>query len=215
MTASSVTAVNGVSCGPLTTDAIYLLTPGLSSNIVVDGTSTISFTQLKTQILGDLEITGNLTSANGGGGGVLGGANGRRRLFGRQNGGGLFGKLDRKKGEFESGRSKRQIQDYQYPDDDYPDGVARPFDIDELFGFKLRNRLKTRLETQFRKHQCVKLQLSGDGTGDTCTNSVECRCGEFCSKQAQNPNLPGKCKPATCSLRGSGVCQTYPGFNHK
>ena len=154
-------------------------------------------------------------------GGVLGGVNGGGGVLGRPNGaggvnGGLFGKLDRKKGEFESRRFKRQTQfDYQYPNDDYLDGADQPFGLDNLFGFQLTDRLKTRLETQFRKHQCVKLKLSGDGSGETCTNSVECRCGEFCSKPAQRPNSPGKCKPATCSLRGSGVCQAYPGFNHK
>ena len=70
MTASSVTAVNAVTCGSLTTDAIYLLIPGFSSNIVVNGAAGISLTQLNMHILGDLEVTGNLTSANGGGGNV-------------------------------------------------------------------------------------------------------------------------------------------------
>ena len=70
MTASSVTAVNAVTCGSLTTDAVYLLMPGLSSNIVVNGTTRFSFTQLKTQSVGDLEVTGNLT-ANGGGSGSV------------------------------------------------------------------------------------------------------------------------------------------------
>ena len=70
MTASSLTTVNAVTCGSLTTNEINLSTPGLSSNIMVNGAGRLSFTQLNTQILGDLEVTGNLTSANGGGGNV-------------------------------------------------------------------------------------------------------------------------------------------------
>ena len=67
MTASSATVTNAVSCGTLTTDEIQLQMPGLSTNVMVNGAARMSFTQLKTQVLGDLEVTGNLTSANGGG----------------------------------------------------------------------------------------------------------------------------------------------------
>ena len=61
---------NAVSCASLTTTDINMSMPGLSSNIMVNGAGRLSFTQLNTQILGDLEVTGNLTSANGGGGNV-------------------------------------------------------------------------------------------------------------------------------------------------
>merc|ERR1712062_67583 len=71
-------------------------------------------------------------------------------------------------------------------------------------------KLIEKIEGQFKNHQCVK--HVSDGSGESCTTSVECRCGEFCSKQGRGP---GKCQPATCSLGNSGVCNAYPGFNHK
>ena len=70
ITASSAMITNAVSCASLTTTDINMSMPGLSSNIMVNGAGRLSFTQLNTQILGDLEVTGNLTSANGGGGTV-------------------------------------------------------------------------------------------------------------------------------------------------
>mgnify|MGYP006888609562 CR=1 FL=1 len=65
---STATVTNAVSCGSLTTNEINLSTPGLSSNIMVNGAGRLSFTQPNTRIFGDLDVTGNLTSANGGGG---------------------------------------------------------------------------------------------------------------------------------------------------
>ena len=67
MAAPPATVTNAVPCGTLTTDEIQLQMPGLSTNVMVNGAARMSFTQLKTQVLGDLEVTGNLTSANGGG----------------------------------------------------------------------------------------------------------------------------------------------------
>ena len=87
-----------------------------------------------------------------------------------------------------------------------------------LFGITLRERLKKRLERQFRSNQCVKFQYS-DGTGEACSTSVNCRCGEYCFKNAQNPSGQGICKPAECSAhtieQNSTVCQKYSGFNNQ
>ena len=70
ITASSATVVNTVSCASLTANEINLSMPGLSSNIMVNGAGRLSFTQLNTRILGDLEVTGNVT-VNGTGGGRI------------------------------------------------------------------------------------------------------------------------------------------------
>ena len=85
--------------------------------------------------------------ANGGGGG--GG--------GRQNGGQVGGRR----------RVKRQgDQDYPGDDDygrsmeDYPTQDTKPFDIDDLFGFKLHQDVKINLERHFRNNRCVKLRLA-------------------------------------------------------
>ena len=45
----------------LTTPSINIQMPGLASHIEVDSTARISFTQLETQIHGDVHVTGNLT----------------------------------------------------------------------------------------------------------------------------------------------------------
>ena len=71
MTASSATIANTVSCATLTTNEINLSMPGLSSNIMVNGAGRLSFTQLNTRILGDLEVIGNLTVSGTGGGELL------------------------------------------------------------------------------------------------------------------------------------------------
>ena len=42
--------------------------PGLSSNIMVNGANRLSVTQLNTHVLGDLEVTGNLSVSGTGGG---------------------------------------------------------------------------------------------------------------------------------------------------
>ena len=68
MTASSATVANALTCGSLTTNEIDLSMPGLSSNIMVNGASRLSFTQLNTRVLGDLEVTGNLSVSGTGGG---------------------------------------------------------------------------------------------------------------------------------------------------
>ena len=157
-------------------------------------------------------------------GGQFGRPNGGQ--FGRPNGGqikdNLIDFLDRpNRGQFGRrndrfvGRRKRQL-DYHYSDEYEPDyhntqDTIKPLDLEELFGMKLPNKkLIERIEGQFKNHQCVK--HVSDGSGESCTTSVECRCGEFCSKQGRGP---GQCQPATCSLGNSGVCNAYPGFNHK
>ena len=71
MTASSATVANALTCGSLTTNEIDLSMPGLSSNIMVNGASRLSFTQLNTRVLGDLEVTGNLSVSGTGGGATL------------------------------------------------------------------------------------------------------------------------------------------------
>ena len=58
---SSATVANTLTCASLTTNEIDLTMPGRSSNIMVNGTSRLSFTQLKTQILNDLEVLGNIS----------------------------------------------------------------------------------------------------------------------------------------------------------
>ena len=68
VTASSATIANALTCASLATNEINLSMPGLSSNITVNGSSRLSFTQLNTQILGDLEVTGNLSVSGTGGG---------------------------------------------------------------------------------------------------------------------------------------------------
>ena len=67
MMASTATITNAVSCASLATSEINMSMPGLSSDITVNGAGRLSSTQLNTRILGDLEVTGNLSSANGGG----------------------------------------------------------------------------------------------------------------------------------------------------
>ena len=47
VTMSSATVANALTCASLTTNEIDLSMPGLSSNIMVNGTSRLSFTQLK------------------------------------------------------------------------------------------------------------------------------------------------------------------------
>ena len=151
-------------------------------------------------------------SLNSGRGRQNGGQFGRpnRGQFGRPNG----GQFGRRNNRF-VGRRKRQL-DYHYSDEYEPDyhntqDTIKPLDLEELFGMKLPNKkLIEKIEGQFKNHQCVK--HVSDGSGESCTTSVECRCGEFCSKQGRGP---GKCQPATCSLGNSGVCNAYPGFNHK
>ena len=155
---------------------------------------------------------GQFGRPNGGGrrpnGGQFGRPNGGQ--FGRPNGGQFGGRNNRF-----VGRRKRQL-DYHYSDEYEPDyhntkDTIKPLDLEELFGMKLPNKqLIERIEGQFKNHQCVK--HVSDGSGESCTTSVECRCGEFCYRQGRGP---GQCQPATCSLGNSGVCNTYPGFNHK
>ena len=66
--ASTATVTNAVSCGSLTTSEINMSMPGLSSNTMVNGAGRLSFTQLNTRVLGDLEVTGNLSVSGTGGG---------------------------------------------------------------------------------------------------------------------------------------------------
>ena len=58
---SSATVANALTCVSLTTNEIDLSMPGMSSNIMVNGTSRLSFTQLKTQVHNDLEVLGNIS----------------------------------------------------------------------------------------------------------------------------------------------------------
>ena len=86
-----------------------------------------------------------------------------------------------------------------------------------MFGITLWDQLKMYLEKRFRKFQCVKFQYS-DGTGESCSASIDCRCGEYCFKNPRNPDS-GTCRPAECSAptveQNSTVCQTYSDFNDK
>ena len=52
---------NEVAMNALNTPAIYLQMPGLSSSISVDGAPRLSFTQIKTQVIGDLEVLGDIS----------------------------------------------------------------------------------------------------------------------------------------------------------
>ena len=65
---------------------------------------------------------------------------------------------------------------------------------------------RNEIERRLKRFSCQL--LSPLGTGDSCQSSLECRCGEFCSRR-------GFCQPATCDLAQPGVCATYPGLNHK
>ena len=145
--------------------------------------------------------------------------------YGEYGGGQLFrGEKNRRKAHFKANRAKRQTrnnQNQEYYDEypQYPQENEEPLDIDMLFGITLRERLKKRLERQFRKHQCVKFELS-DGSGEACSSSVDCRCGEYCFTNARNPSLQGICRLAECSTNtveqnNSTVCQTYTGFNNQ
>ena len=71
MMASTATVTNAVSCGSLSTSEINLSMPGLSSDITINGQGRLSFTQLKTRVLGDLEVIGNLSVSGTGGGGTV------------------------------------------------------------------------------------------------------------------------------------------------
>ena len=61
--------MNDVQMNSLTTPAINIQMSGLASHLQVNDTARISFTQLDTQIHGDVSITGNLTVSGTGGGG--------------------------------------------------------------------------------------------------------------------------------------------------
>ena len=61
--------MNDAQMNSLTTPAINIQMSGLASHISVNDVSRISFTQLDTQIHGDVSITGNLTVSGTGGGG--------------------------------------------------------------------------------------------------------------------------------------------------
>ena len=61
--------MDDVQMNSLTTPAINIQMSGLASHILVNDVSRISFTQLDTQIHGDVSITGNLTVSGTGGGG--------------------------------------------------------------------------------------------------------------------------------------------------
>ena len=63
ITASSASIANALTCGSLTTNEIDLSMPGLSSHILVNDTTRIGFTQLKTQVHNDLEVLGNISGA--------------------------------------------------------------------------------------------------------------------------------------------------------
>ena len=63
VTMSSATVANTLTCASLTTNEIDLSMPGLSSHILVNNTTRISFTQLKTQIHNDLEVLGHISGA--------------------------------------------------------------------------------------------------------------------------------------------------------
>ena len=52
---------NEVAMNALNTPAINLQMPGLSSSISVDGAPRLSFTQIKTQVIGDLEVLGDIS----------------------------------------------------------------------------------------------------------------------------------------------------------
>ena len=71
VTMSSATVANALTCTSLTTNEIDLSMPGLSTNIMVNGAGRLSFTQLNTRVLGDLEVTGNLSVSGTGGGATL------------------------------------------------------------------------------------------------------------------------------------------------
>ena len=58
---SSATVANALTCASLTTNEIDLSMPGRSSNIMVNGTNRLSFTQLKTQVHNDFEVLGNIS----------------------------------------------------------------------------------------------------------------------------------------------------------
>ena len=60
--------MNDVQMNSLTTPAINIQMSGLASHISVNGVSRISFTQLETQVHGDLSITGKRTVSGTGGG---------------------------------------------------------------------------------------------------------------------------------------------------
>lgn len=66
------------------------------------------------------------------------------------------------------------------------------------------NRLQ--IQKRLQRHQCQA--MSSLGSGEPCQSSIECRCGEYCSRK-------GICEPATCDLASAGICQQYPGFNAK
>merc|ERR1711923_565222 len=64
--------MDDVQMGSLATPSINIQMPGLASHIEVDSTACISFTQVETQLHGNVHVTGNLTvSGTGGGGGSL------------------------------------------------------------------------------------------------------------------------------------------------
>ena len=71
MMASTATVTNAVSCGSLSTSEINLSVPGLSSNITINGQGRLSFTQLNTRILGDIQVIGNLSVRGTAGGGTV------------------------------------------------------------------------------------------------------------------------------------------------
>ena len=52
---------NEVAMNALNTPAINIQMPGLSSSISVDGAPRLSFTQIKTQVIGDLEVLGGIS----------------------------------------------------------------------------------------------------------------------------------------------------------
>ena len=67
---STTATVDTLNTTALNTSAINMPMSGLATHFEVDNTARITFGQLDTTIHGDVAITGNLTSANGGGGTV-------------------------------------------------------------------------------------------------------------------------------------------------
>eukprot|EP00093_Oithona_nana_P003241 03241.XXX_64377_66211_1 [CDS] Oithona nana genome sequencing. len=97
----------------------------------------------------------------------------------------------------------------EYPNDDqYEDYPDYPSEDDNpvLALLPPEGQLRNEIERRLKRFSCQL--LSPMGTGDSCQSSLECRCGEFCSRR-------GFCLPATCDLASPGVCATYPGLNHK
>ena len=148
---------------------------GLSCKKLPGDNSRVSLQQLFTK--------GNRQQRGGGGGRRNRGGNGGRPSCGtkrckrfsrcrrrcrqqRANGGGGGGQPNRAQLGGRR-RSKRQADqdnpgddDYGYSMEDYPNQDTKPFNIDDLFGFKLHQDVKKWLENHFRKNRCVKLRLA-------------------------------------------------------